>query len=56
MFDEHFIGTHLTMGSILIFTNPYHSHYSIGWHRDWGKQERDLDYDAEMAVLGKQRA
>ena len=48
-----FIGDDLTMGSILVFTNPHHADYSIGWHRDWGKQERDLDYDAEMAVLGK---
>ncbi len=48
-----FIGHDLTLGSILIFTNPHHADYSIGWHRDWGKQERDLDYDAEMAVLGK---
>ena len=52
---HHFIGTDLTMGSILIFTNPHHADYSIGWHRDWGKQERDLDYDAEMAVLDKPR-
>ena len=29
-----FIGDDLTMGSILIFTNPHHADYSIGWHRD----------------------
>ena len=50
---HHFIGTDLTLGSILLFTNPHHADYSIGWHRDWGKLERDLDYDAEMAILGK---
>ena len=52
---HYFIGTDLTLGSILIFTNPYHADYSIGWHRDWGAQERDLDYDAEIAILNKPR-
>ena len=50
---DYFIGTDLTLGSILLFTNPHHADYSIGWHRDWGKLERDPDYDAEMAILGK---
>ena len=50
---HYFIGTDLTMGAILIFTNPHHADYSIGWHRDWGKLERDPDYDAEMAILRK---
>ena len=50
---HYFIGTDLTMGSILIFTNPCHADYSFGWHRDWGKLERDPDYDAEMAILRK---
>ena len=50
---HHFIGTDLSLGSILLFTNPHHADYSIGWHRDWGKLERDPDYDAEMAILGK---
>ena len=50
---DYFIGTDLTLGSILLFTNPHHADYSIGWHRDWGKLERDPDYHAEMAILGK---
>ena len=50
---DYFIGTDLTLGSILLFTNSHHADYSIGWHRDWGKLERDPDYDAERAILGK---
>ena len=50
---HYFIGTDLNMGAILIFTNPRHADYSIGWHRDWGKLDRDPDYDAEMAILRK---
>ena len=50
---HHFIGTDLSLGSILLFTNPHHADYSIGWHRDWGKLERDPDYDAERAILCK---
>lgn len=53
---HYFIGTELRLGAILIFINPHHADYDIGWHRDWGGiDDRDLDYDGEMAVLHKPR-
>jgi ectoine hydroxylase-related dioxygenase (phytanoyl-CoA dioxygenase family) len=50
---HYFLGTELRLGSILIFTNPYHKDWGLGWHRDLGKQERDGSYDQEMTILNK---
>ena len=50
---HRFLGKELRLGSILIFTNPYHENWGIGWHRDLGKQERDGTYEQEMAILNK---
>lgn len=48
-----FIGTELRLGSILIFTNPYHEDWGFGWHRDFGEEERDGTEEQEMAVLNR---
>ena len=47
----HILGTELRLGNILIFTNPYHTDWGFGWHRDLGKQERDGTIEQEMAIL-----
>lgn len=48
-----FIGSELTLGGVLIFTNPYEDDYGFGWHRDFGGNERDGSYEVEMEILNR---
>ena len=43
----------LRLGSILIFTNPYHEDYGFGWHRDFGKNVRNGNEEEELEVLNR---
>ncbi len=48
-----FLGTQLQLGGVLIFTNPYQADYGFGWHRDFGRNERDGSYQVEMKILNR---
>lgn len=50
---NYFIGYELTLGAILLFTNPKHSDWGFGWHRDLGSQERDGTEAQELKILNK---
>ncbi|HIG48963.1 MAG TPA: hypothetical protein EYQ20_21935, partial [candidate division Zixibacteria bacterium] len=50
---HYFLGNELRLGSILIFTNPYHEDWGFGWHRDFGKDVRNGTEEEEMAVLNR---
>ena len=48
-----FIGTQLSLGGVVIFTNPYDADYGFGWHRDFGSKVRDGSYQVEMEILNR---
>ena len=43
----------LRLGSILIFTNPYHQDFGFGWHRDFGKLARNGTEEEELEILSR---
>ena len=50
-----FLGPELRLGSVLIFTNPYHEDWGFGWHRDFGKNERNGTEEVELEILNRPR-
>ena len=46
------VGDVLRLGSMVGFAIQ-HCEYHTGWHRDFGKEERDGSYDVEMEILGR---
>lgn len=50
---EPLLGSELRLGGVLIFTSPDEEDWSGGWHRDFGKNERDGTYEVEMEILNR---
>lgn len=48
-----FLGSELRLGGVLLFTTPHTADWSGGWHRDFGKNERDGSYEVEMEILNR---
>ncbi len=47
------LGADLRLGGVLIFTSPDEVDWSGGWHRDFGKNERDGSREVEMEILNR---
>lgn len=50
------LGNELRMSSMAIFTNPHDEPFHMGWHRDVGREPRDLPEDAELEFLRRPRS
>jgi hypothetical protein len=38
---------------ICSINNPYNADYGFGWHRDFGKNERDSTEEVELEILNR---
>lgn len=54
-FVHHFLGDKLTLGTVLIFTNPHDKDWGFGWHRDFGKLPREANEEEELEILNRQQ-
>ena len=52
-YTHAFLSGELRLGGVLIFTNPYEADYGFGWHRDFGKNERDGTEAVELEILNR---
>ena len=48
-----FLGKELRLGGVTIFTTPDEVDWSGGWHRDFGKNERDGTPEVELEILNR---
>ncbi|MBT5589238.1 MAG: hypothetical protein HOJ45_14665 [Gemmatimonadetes bacterium] len=49
------LGTDLRLGWMALFAVPGQDKYDTGWHRDFGKEERNGSEEVEMEILGRLR-
>lgn len=49
------LGNNVRIGWLGLFTNPHHKNFTVAWHRDVGKEPRDLPEKGELEFLRQPR-
>jgi hypothetical protein len=52
-YTESYLGKELSLGDVVLFTNPHNADFGFGWHRDFGQNETDGTEQVELEILNR---